>query len=136
MDSPGLVRRIAAALYDGLLLVAVLFFAAFVFLVIFGSAVEPPRRYFFQAYLLAVMGTYFVWFWMHGGQTLAMKTWKIRIIALSGQITPGVAVARYLLALAGLGFFGAGWWWIVFDREHVPLHDRLTGTRVVSAATD
>ncbi|GBG13557.1 uncharacterized protein NMK_1108 [Novimethylophilus kurashikiensis] len=131
-----MMRRVAAALYDGLLLAAVLFFSAFLFLIVFGSAVAPPKRYFFQIYLLAVMGAYFVWFWTHGGQTLAMKTWKIQVVAVHGTMTPALAIARYLLAAAGLGFFGAGWWWMLFDREHLPLHDRLTGTRVIAVVPD
>lgn len=131
-NSPGLLRRLAAAVYDALLLLAVLFVAAFFFIFIFGSAVEIPRRYFFQAYLLFVMGLYFVWFWTHGGQTLAMKTWRIRLVAMDGgAVRWKTALLRFLLAFAGLMFFGAGWWWMLFDREDCPLHDRLTGTRVV-----
>jgi len=126
------MRRFAAVLYDALLLLAILFVAAFVFIRIFGSAVEPPQRYFFQAYLLAVIGLYQVWFWTHGGQTLAMKTWHLHLVAVDGRpIGWKIASLRFFLAFAGLAFFGAGWWWMVFDREHCPLHDRLTGTRLI-----
>lgn len=134
LNPPGLIRRLAAAAYDALLLLAVLFVAAFLFITIFGSAVEPPRRHFFQAYLLAVIALYFIWFWTHGGQTLAMKTWRIRLVAMDGGDVPiKIALLRFFLAFAGLAFFGAGWWWMLFDREHCSLHDRLTGTRVVLA---
>jgi len=132
LNSPGILRRLAAALYDALLLLAVLFVAALVFILVFGSAVEPPRRHFFQAYLLTIIGTYFIWFWTHGGQTLAMKTWRIRLHLVNGdRIALKTALLRFVIAFAGLAFFGAGWWWMLFDREHCPLHDRLTGTRLL-----
>lgn len=118
--------------YDLLLLLAVLFVAAFVFLFLFGSAVEPPRRYLFQAYLLLVSAAYFGWFWLHGGQTLAMKTWRLRLVSMDGgPLTTRQAGIRFLLAAAGLAFFGAGWWWALFDRENCLLQDRLTGTRLI-----
>jgi len=132
LKHPSLVRRLAAGAYDGLLLLALLFAAAFAFIALFGSAVEPPRRYAFQAYLLAVMAVYFTWFWTHGGQTLAMKTWRLRLVSASGRpVTVKQALQRFLLAFAGLAFFGAGWWWALFDREGCFLHDRIVGTRLV-----
>jgi uncharacterized RDD family membrane protein YckC len=132
LKSPGFVRRIAVAAYDGLLVLAVLFIAALIFIVGFGSAVEAPRRYFFQAYLLVVMSAYFIWFWIHGGQTLAMKTWHVRLVTITdGSVPVKIALLRFTLATAGLVFFGAGWWWMLFDRESCTLHDRLSGTRLV-----
>jgi uncharacterized RDD family membrane protein YckC len=134
LKSASLLRRLASGAYDLLLLLAVLFVAAFLFLVVFGSAVEPPRRYFFQVYLLLVSGAYFSWFWLHGGQTLAMKTWRLSLVTVNGNpLLLRQACIRFTLATIGLLFFGAGWWWAFFDREHCLLHDRLTGTRIVLA---
>jgi uncharacterized RDD family membrane protein YckC len=128
---PGLIRCLAAGAYDGLLLLAILFAAAFVFTMLFGSASSPPLRYVFQIYLLAVMAVYFTWFWVHGGQTLAMKTWRLRLVAADGgSVLPRTALLRFLLAFAGLALFGAGWWWALFDRDGCFLHDRLAGTRL------
>lgn len=132
LKSASLLRRLASGAYDLLLLLAILFAAGFLFLALFGSAVEPPRRYFFQIYLLLVSGAYFGWFWLHGGQTLAMKTWRLRLIAVSGNaLTVRQACIRFILAAAGLAFFGVGWWWSLFDRDGCLLHDRLAGTRLV-----
>lgn len=132
MKPASLLRRLASGAYDLLLLLAVLFVAAFIFLALFGSAVEFPRRAFFQIYLFIVSGVYFCWFWLHGGQTLAMKTWELRIIAVDDQpLSLGQVSLRFTLAAAGLMFFGAGWWWALFDRERCLLHDRLAGTRIV-----
>lgn len=132
LKSASLSRRIASGAYDLLLLLAVLFVAAFLFLALFGSAVEHPRRYFFQVYLLLVSGVYFSWFWTHGGQTLAMKTWRLRLVTMNGNpLSLCQAYIRFALAATGLAFFGAGWWWALFDRENCLLHDRLMGTRLV-----
>jgi uncharacterized RDD family membrane protein YckC len=129
---PGLPRRLASLLYDALLLAALLFVATFVFIAVFGHATHPPRRYWLQAGLYLVTAAYLLWCWLHGGQTLAMQTWRIRLIDGEARtLTLGRALQRYLLASAGLLFFGAGFLWALFDREGLFLHDRLLGTRLV-----
>lgn len=132
MNSPSLWRRLAAAAYDSLLLVAVLFVAAFVFLLLVGNAEVQPRRALFQLYLLAICASYFVWFWTHGGQTLAMRTWHLQLVRADGAaVETGRALLRFTLAGFGIALLGAGWWWALFDRERCFLHDRLAGTRLV-----
>ncbi|HEX5539356.1 MAG TPA: RDD family protein [Methylophilaceae bacterium] len=134
MDSPHLLRRLASLLYDGLLLVAILFVATFLFIALCGDATHGVLRYVLQAYLYAVAACYFLWCWLHGGQTLAMQTWRIRLTNIEGlAISPAQAVKRYLLASVGLLFFGAGFIWAVFDRQGLFLHDRLLGTRLINA---
>lgn len=131
----GLPRRLVSLLYDGLLLTALLFAVTFVFIAVFGDATHPPQRYWLQACLYFVAGVYLLWCWLHGGQTLAMQTWRIRLIdGEAGTLTLGRALQRYLLASAGLLFFGAGFVWALFDREGLFLHDRLLGTRLVLVA--
>lgn len=126
--SPGPLRLLACLLYESVLLIAVLMFAALVFLLIFGDATATPMRYFFQCYLWLVSGVYFVWNWTRGGQTLAMQTWRIRLSRRHGEPIPlATAVRRFLLASL---FFGIGFIWALFDREGLYLHDRLSGTRL------
>ena len=71
--------------YESLLLVAVLFIASFIFHLIFRDTGTIFFRPAFQLYLLLVAGTYFAWFWTHGGQTLPMQTWKFRLIMANGE---------------------------------------------------
>lgn len=87
------------------------------------------------AHLMLVLLTYFLWFWRHGGQTLAMQTWKLRLESAltGGTITPLQAFARFALCFPSLLLFGAGLIWAVFDRDRQFLHDRLAGTRIVAA---
>lgn len=88
------------------------------------------------AHLLLVLLVYFLWFWRHGGQTLAMQTWKLRLeSALTGdRITLPQAILRFALCFPSLLFFGAGLIWALFDRDRQFLHDRLAGTRIVASA--
>lgn len=119
-------------IYESLLLLAVLFIAGFVFHLVFRDTGSILFRPVFQLYLLLVAGTYFAWFWTHGGQTLPMQTWKFRVISADGsQLSLKQAIARYLFAVIGIFFFGCGILWALFDRNRQFLHDRLAGTRIV-----
>lgn len=129
----GLLRRLASMLYDTLLLTAVLFIAAFLFVGLTHAAQPAAIKPLFQIYLLLVTGAYFVWFWLHGGQTLAMKTWRLRLVNTAGKaLTPRQAIFRFFLATAGIGLAGIGIVWAIFDRDKQFLHDRLAGTRIVT----
>ncbi|WP_074795407.1 RDD family protein [Nitrosospira briensis] len=130
--APGLWRRLLSMIYEFLILVAVLFIASFVFHLVFRDTGSLFFRPAFQLYLLVVAGIYFTWFWTHGGQTLPMQTWKLRVIrADGGQLFLKQALARYLFAVIGFFFFGCGILWALFDRDGLFLHDRLAGTRIV-----
>lgn len=134
--APGLLRRLASALYDLLLLAAVLLVATFPFLALVGGdASHGWRRHLLQVYVLIVAGVYFVAFWSRGGQTLAMKTWRIRVVRAEsgGPLTTARAVLRYLLAVPSLLAAGLGFLWALVDRDRQFLHDRLAGTAIVDA---
>ncbi|MBS4096896.1 MAG: RDD family protein [Sulfuricella sp.] len=131
---PGILRRLVSMLYESLLLLALLFIAAFIFLAATHSHQSTLLRLAFQVYLLLVGGLYFVGFWLRGGQTLAMKTWHLRVERRDGgSLTPRQACLRYLLAVVGV-FLGFGIIWAIFDRDRQFWHDRLAGTRIVQIA--
>jgi uncharacterized RDD family membrane protein YckC len=128
----GFARRLASGLYELLLLTALVLIATFPWLAIVGDSTQGWRRHFLQAWVILVCGAYFLWFWMRGGQTLPMKTWRIRLVRADGRaIGRGVAVHRYLLALLGFLAAGLGYWWALWDRDGQFLHDRLAGTALV-----
>ncbi len=155
--APSLRRRIACWLYEGVLLFAVVFVAGFVFSTVFRmqNAMDPNRP-LLQAFVFAVFGGYFTGFWSRGRQTLAMKTWHIRLVDLNGRpVTASRALLRYVLAwiwflppLAVIAPFGlrareiavlaVGWVlvWALLSRFHPQRqfwHDAWAGTRLVSA---
>jgi len=129
--APFLVR-IAAMIYESLLVTAVVFVAALPFLYLVGTAETGWMRHVFQLYLLGILFAYFSAFWLRSGQTLAMKTWRIRLVQVNGDtLTFKQAVLRFFLALLGLLLAGAGFWWALVDRDRQFLHDRIAGTRLV-----
>ncbi|HEY9380116.1 MAG TPA: RDD family protein [Burkholderiales bacterium] len=151
---PSIARRLAAMVYEALLVVAIVMVAAFVFYGAATTKLEGAARLGFQSYLVVVLGLYFVWCWRRG-QTLAMKAWKLRLVRVDGtQLSIAHALLRFVLATMtiGAGVLGAvmlwqhphairgwfalaagiatiGWAWI--DREGQFLHDHLARTRLV-----
>jgi uncharacterized RDD family membrane protein YckC len=124
-----LARRLAAAVYDALLVVALMFIATFPFLAFLGDATHGWRRHLLQAWIVFVIGAYFVWFWTRGGQTLPMKTWHIRLTRADGSpVNVARAIHRYAIALLGTAALGLGFLWALVDRDRQFLHDRLSGT--------
>jgi len=132
--SAALTRRLASALYEALVVVAVAFVATFPFLALFGDSTHGWRRTLLQGWVLFIVGVYFVWFWTHGGQTLPMKTWHVRLVRHDGAaIGMAAAIHRYFLAALGAMALGAGFAWALVDRERLFLHDRLAGTVLIDA---
>jgi uncharacterized RDD family membrane protein YckC len=93
-------RRLLSMIYDGLLLAAVLFIAMAIFIPIAESAGIERGHPLFKVYFLLVCFLFYAGFWTHGGQTLGMKTWKIKLVHENGQpISWGQALLRYMTAL-------------------------------------
>jgi uncharacterized RDD family membrane protein YckC len=131
LPTAGFSRRLAGMLYEGLLLLGVLFISALPFLMATQWMDETWRRPLLQFWELSVCGTYFVWLWRHRGQTLPMRTWRMRLVAADGgPVTAGQAMLRYLIACMTIPP-GIGVAWALFDRDRQFLYDRLAGTRVV-----
>ena len=97
--SVSLLRRIACLIYEGVLLFAILFITAWIFDTLTQSRHALYLRHARQVCLFIVLGIYFVFFWCRGGQTLAMKTWHLRVINRHQQtLTLWQAISRYLAA--------------------------------------
>lgn len=130
--APGLLRRLAAIFYDWLLLTGVMIVAALPLVWILGGA---PANWVAQAafriYLLGITYGFFAWFWTHGGQTLGMRVWRLRVVSCSGgPVSWRQATWRFLAALVSLACLGLGFLWVMHDRERRAWHDRLSGTRL------
>ena len=118
-------------LYEAFLIFAVAFFATWVFFFASGGrdATRGWLRMELQLFILVVLAAYFLWCWLRGGQTLAMRTWRIRLV----DVTPGRAILRFVLALFLLPLSIV---WVLVDRDRQFLHDRLAGTRLVIAGDE
>ena len=148
----------ACWLYEGVLLFGVVFIAGYLFSTLSQTRNALDNRHLLQIFLFIVFGIYFTWFWAKGGQTLAMKTWNVRVVDRRGQplsqfralaryflswlwfLPPLVAVALFQLPSPESAVIVVGWIcvWALLSRFH-PLgqfwHDALAGTRLVSTSS-
>lgn len=153
LQAPGLVRRMACWMYEGILMFGVVFIAGYLFGTLSQTRNAMDNRHALQAFLFVVFGIYFTWFWAKG-QTLAMKTWNIRVVDRAGRpLTQRRALLRYVLSwlwflppLAAVAPFSLpggestvivlGWvavWALLsrFQPQQQFWHDALAGTRLV-----
>jgi uncharacterized RDD family membrane protein YckC len=129
--SAGLLRRLAAAAYDLLILGGLLMALGFGVIVIRGGAAVPPGNPLFQLLILAVITLFFVGSWSRGGQTPGMRAWRLRLESHAGlAVDWRTAILRLGAAALSLGALGLGFLWILVDRDRQAWHDRLTGTRM------
>lgn len=153
LTAPALWRRMACWLYEGVLLFGLVFIADYLFDTLSQSRHALAHRALRMGYLFVVLGTYFGWFWSRG-QTLAQKTWRIRVVDRFGQeLGQARALLRYLLSwvwlLPPLAAYGLGLplfstlvlcvlWvlaWALASRlqpQRQFWHDVLAGTRLVT----
>lgn len=136
--TPGLLRRVAAILYDLMLLFGVLVVAAALVIVPWVELVGPAfphGAWWFRMYLLSVIFGYFVFFWGWAGQTLGMRAWRMKLLrGDGGRVRMADALRRLVWATLTLLPAGAGLLWVLFDRQGFAWYDRLSGTRLVLLA--
>jgi uncharacterized RDD family membrane protein YckC len=156
LPAAGLARRMAAFIYEGVLLFGVVFFTGFVYATLTRQHHALQGHTGLQLFVFAMLALYFATFWSRGGQTVAMRAWHVRLVRASGAaVTPLRALARYLLAwlwfapallaahlanlhsaaaiftLLAVGVLAyAGLAWLHPDRQF--LHDAACGTRLVT----
>ena len=131
-DPSSIGRRLGAMLYESLVVFAILL-ATFLFpqVVLSGFGMHLGGKAMWLHVFLVLMA-YFVWCWLHGGQTLPMKTWKLKLVDRDGApLRPLQAILRYMAAWPSIMLFGIGLFWALFDRDGQFLHDRIAGTLIV-----
>jgi uncharacterized RDD family membrane protein YckC len=157
--APSVRRRLASFLYEGVLLFGVLMVADYLFASLTQQRHALRQRELGMAFLFVVLGIYFAWFWSRSGQTLAMKTWHIRVVRHDGsRLSQLRALLRYLaawlwflpplavVAVVGVPRLGGGGtfavvaayvlayaWLARLHPQRQFLHDVLCGTRLVDA---
>lgn len=154
--APGLWRRFASMMYEGILLFGVVFLADYLFDTLTQSRNGLTLRHGRQFIVFVAIGIYFVMCWRARGQTLPMKTWNIRLVDRDGGTPPlSRLILRYILVWPIPLIFAQAVWalshntgqsstdmlvvfapftlfvWPWFDADRQFLHDRLLGTRLV-----
>lgn len=136
---PGLLVRLSAVLYDAMLVTAVVFVAfALLYLPLamgFGLLDFNENKHYkplFFIYMVMVAVGFHVWFWTHGGQTLGMRTWNMKLFSEDGgKVSTRQALVRYLVAVVSMLACGLGFLWSLFDKQKRSWHDIASGTRLV-----
>jgi uncharacterized RDD family membrane protein YckC len=131
MPNAPLSRRLGAIIYDGLLVLALMFLATLPFITIRSGEPVEAGQTLYQVTLVVVAWLFFVGFWTRSGRTLGMQSWRLQLETSSGG-PPGVAAAtvRFFAAILSWIPLGLGFWWQLRDKEGLTWHDRLSGTRL------
>ena len=127
-----LLRRLGAALYDGLLLLAVLMLVTIPFVALRGGEpVEASDNFGYRLSLFIVMYAFFAGYWTRTGQTLGMQSWGLRVEGPDGQ-PPSLRAAtiRFSVAILSWAAVGLGFLWQLWDRDGMTWHDRASDTRL------
>ena len=156
LSTPGLARRLACLMYEGVLLFGVVMLSGLLYSVVTQQRHALVGSTGLQAFLVLVLGLYFVYFWSRSGQTLAMLTWHIRLVDVTGRpVSRSRAAVRYLLcwiwflpALAAVHLAGLKGGWPItatvlagmagyaaltrLHRDGQYWHDAICGTRLVT----
>lgn len=122
-----LFRRAVAFLYDCLLLIALFFIITAIAIAMNdGRAIQSL---FYYLFLYTIAYIFFDWFWRHGGQTLGMRAWRIRLKSTEAEvITVKQTFTRYV---SGTLLFGFTLLSLPFSSQHMALHDRLSKTKII-----
>jgi uncharacterized RDD family membrane protein YckC len=130
--TPGIGRRLLSLIYEILLLAAVALLAGGAAAALAQVTNPAYTRLFTRVIAVAACAAYFAWQWQRSGQTLPMKTWRMRLETVDGmRVAMPRALLRAALATAGYLLLGISVIWAFIDRDRQFLHDRLAGTRLV-----
>jgi uncharacterized RDD family membrane protein YckC len=132
-SNTGLLRRLAAIMYDTLLVAAVLFMATVPFIAVRGGEpVEIGDNTSYRIALVIVIYTFFVGFWTRSGRTLGMQSWGLQLETMNGgRPTLATASVRFIAAIISWAPFGLGFLWQLWDKDKLTWHDRISGTHIV-----
>lgn len=133
-------RRLAAACYDSLIVLALWFIGTALVMPLSHGAITPEHplaEFLYQLYLLAIGYGFFAGFWLRDGQTLGMLAWRVKLVGSrdGGRVGFRQTLIRYLAAILSWACLGLGFWWSLFDREKKTWHDRLSGTELRMTAS-
>lgn len=127
----GLLVRLVAMFYDALLLLSALLIATAIALLVTKGSLHTHNP-FFRTTLFLICFSFYAWFWLHGGQTLGMRAWKLRLQNKDGRpITIWQALLRFLVAIPSLAFAGLGFLWMLIDKDKMTLYDRFSESVIV-----
>ena len=146
----GLLRRLAALLYDMFLVFAMWMILGFVLLFVFGLFADntselvdgqvqthPVLLVLNFAMMVTSAAYFYLWFWRRTGQTLGMIAWRIRALRTDNQPIPlKQGLIRFIAAWPAFWLGGLGYLWLYVDKNHDAVHEKLSATKTVLLPKD
>lgn len=141
LEPVSFLRRLGAMFYDGLLIgISSLLIGGILGTLIqhgMGWSEIPAGSWIAKLLFIVELGIAFAlfgWFWTHGGQTLGLRAWKLRVVnAQGGNLDWQQAFMRFAWSLFSWLALGVGFWIAIFDPDKLTWHDRLSRTRLIRA---
>jgi len=128
----GLVRRFLVILYDGLVVIGLLMLAAAVALILGTGNQVAGKDFLYTLYLITVWFLYLSWCWRHGGMTMGMRAWHVKLITDDGiRLSWAQCFIRFFGSWVSAILLGAGFVWALSDKARRCWHDRLSKTRLI-----
>ena len=125
----GLLRRLGAMVYDGLLIIAMWMVTLFVLVALSNAPVGGP---FLQSLLFVELFAFFGYFWVFRGQTLGMLAWHLRIASTAGyRMSFTQVILRIVGALISFACLGIGYLWILIDPARRAWPDMISDSIVL-----
>lgn len=128
--SPSFLKRLASLFYECLTIIALAFVGVGVFVSVFGDATnDPAKRIALQLFIWLLLGAYYVISWVKRGQSLAMRSWQIKVVPTEPSkrhlpLSVSTAILRYVLATCSLGLLGLGFLVGLLPNQQ-SMHDQL-----------
>jgi len=139
LKTANFMRRLGAMFYDFMLALSFVILVGFFFTAVFMSllgienipAGSPVAKAIFMLLVLFTFGFY-GWFWTHGGQTLGMRAWKLKLVGQNAEsITWLQALFRFCYAIISWIPLGVGYLWMLIDKQNLSWHDRASKTYII-----
>jgi len=132
LQNAGVLVRLAALVYDALLVVAMWFVIAGIGVALNGGEGVSANNPFLPSILFIVTFWFNAHFWRRGGQTLGMRAWRLRLLNQHNKpLTLVQCFLRFVGAIGSLLTCGLGYLWLWIDKDKLTWQDRLSDTRVI-----
>lgn len=137
VTNAGPLVRLAAFLYDSLLMLALWFVVGGIMVAVNGGESLAPNNPFMPSFMFVIWIWFNLHFWRRGGQTLGMRSWRLRLLSTTGQPLSYIqCLLRLVMAVPAFAIFYLGYLWILIDKDRLSWHDRYSETRVVREKKD
>ncbi|MFT7110238.1 MAG: putative RDD family membrane protein YckC [Psychrobacter glaciei] len=132
VSNAGPLVRLAAMLYDALLMLAMWLVAGGIAVAINGGEQISTNNPFLPSIMFIVWIWFNLHFWRRGGQTLGMRSWRLRILSTTCKpLTYTQCLLRLVVAVPSCALFYLGYLWILVDKDGLAWHDRYSETRII-----